>query len=114
MMAKDMHSGSQRNEQGRPVWSGPSELKGRILLADDEEPLRRAYDRALIGAGFEVESVGDGEAAIRALRERSFDAIVSDIAMPGMNGIQLLRSVRALDLDVPVVLMTGTPSVETA
>src|SRR5208337_214381 len=56
----------------------------------------------------------DGRQAVEAVKGRAFDVIVSDINMPGMSGIALLRAVRAQDLDVPVILMTGEPSLETA
>jgi EAL domain-containing protein (putative c-di-GMP-specific phosphodiesterase class I) len=88
--------------------------RGLVLLVDDEQSIARAYARTLGAAGFSVEIAFDGKAAAAAARERNFDVIVSDIAMPEMNGLQLLRSVREHDLDVPVILMTGGPAVESA
>src|SRR3954452_18931000 len=88
--------------------------RGLVLLVDDEQSIARAYARTLGAAGFAVEIAFDGKAAAAAARERHFDVIVSDIAMPEMNGLQLLRSVREHDLDVPVILMTGGPAVESA
>jgi EAL domain-containing protein (putative c-di-GMP-specific phosphodiesterase class I) len=89
-------------------------LEPKVLVADDEDTLRRHYERTLSAAGFAVHSVPDGSSALRALADTSFDVIVSDIGMPGMNGLELLQRVRAHDLDVPVVLVTGAPSIETA
>jgi EAL domain-containing protein (putative c-di-GMP-specific phosphodiesterase class I) len=88
--------------------------KARALVVDDDAPLLRAHARALTKAGYEVETASDGEAAVRALEHASFDVILSDIDMPGINGIRFLEQVRVHDFDVPVVLITGTPSVETA
>src|SRR5450432_4100667 len=88
--------------------------RGFVLLVDDEQSIARAYARALGAAGFSVEIAFDGKAAAAAARERNFDVIVSDIAMPEMNGLELLRVVREHDLDVPFVLMTGGPAVESA
>jgi EAL domain-containing protein (putative c-di-GMP-specific phosphodiesterase class I)/CheY-like chemotaxis protein len=88
--------------------------RGRILLVDDEAPLQRAYRRALTSAGFDVETAGDGAEAVAKFQQGRFHAVVSDIAMPQMNGVQLLHAIREHDLDVPVVLVTGDPSVETA
>src|SRR5215471_17574552 len=86
---------------------GSSKTKGRVLVVDDEPLLLRAFDRVLSRAGYEVVTAADGQAASRLVIDSEFDAIVSDIAMPGMNGIQLLRAAREHDLDVPVLLITG-------
>src|SRR5450432_1609063 len=86
----------------------------RALVVDDEEALLRAHARILSQAGYQVETAADGLAAERALDRASFDVILSDIDMPGMNGIALLERVRQRDLDVPVLLITGNPSVDTA
>jgi EAL domain-containing protein (putative c-di-GMP-specific phosphodiesterase class I) len=88
--------------------------RGLVLLVDDEQSIARAYARTLGAAGFAVELAFDGKEAASAARERSFDVIVSDIAMPEMNGLELLRAVREHDLDVPFVLMTGGPAIESA
>src|SRR3954469_5051956 len=77
--------------------------RGRVLIADDEPMLLRALLRVLTRAGFEVVTANDGSEAARLLAQMEFDAIVSDISMPGMNGIQLLRAARERDLDVPVL-----------
>jgi EAL domain-containing protein (putative c-di-GMP-specific phosphodiesterase class I) len=86
----------------------------RVLVADDEESLARALARVLGAAGFEVTVVHHGDAAIDAVINSSFDVILADIRMPGTTGIELLRVVRAYDLDVPVVLMTGAPELADA
>jgi EAL domain-containing protein (putative c-di-GMP-specific phosphodiesterase class I) len=85
-----------------------------VLLVDDDHAVRRAYSVTLEKAGHIVEKAGDGEEALERLRSGSFDVIVSDISMPRMGGLQFLRAVRERDLDVPVVLMTGGPELESA
>jgi EAL domain-containing protein (putative c-di-GMP-specific phosphodiesterase class I) len=112
--------------EGDPV-SGPIEVgagpepvavdapsRGLILLVDDEQAILRAYSRTLGIAGFTVVTAADGHQAAIVARERSFDVIISDITMPGMDGIDLLRAVREHDLDVPFVIMTGGPAVDSA
>jgi EAL domain-containing protein (putative c-di-GMP-specific phosphodiesterase class I) len=94
--------------------AGDATTRGLILLVDDEQPIARAYARILTAAGFTVEIACDGKDAAAAARDRSYDVIVSDITMPEMNGIDLLRAVREHDLDVPFVLMTGGPAVDSA
>ncbi|HLV67340.1 MAG TPA: EAL domain-containing protein [Polyangiaceae bacterium] len=85
-----------------------------VLLVDDDPAVLRAVSRALRMRGFEVVTAHDGEQAVHSIRHRSFDVVLSDIGMPGMDGIQLLREVREHDLNVPVVLITGDPAVSTA
>jgi EAL domain-containing protein (putative c-di-GMP-specific phosphodiesterase class I) len=87
---------------------------GPVLVVDDEGQLLAGYVRWLQQAGFQVEGVEDGARAAALLKERSFEVIVSDISMPGMDGLTLLKTVRQRDLDVPVILMTGSPALETA
>lgn len=88
--------------------------KERLLFVDDEPLLLRTYVRAFGNEGYDIETAPDGEAAAGIVAQRGFDVIVSDISMPGMSGLQLLRAVRARDLDVPVILITGAPSIESA
>lgn len=99
------------NDVGNP---SPPALAPRVLVVDDDSALLRIHARALTNAGFGVETAPDGLAASHALETSSFDVILSDIDMPGMNGIQLLERVRQRDLDVPVILITGNPSIDTA
>jgi EAL domain-containing protein (putative c-di-GMP-specific phosphodiesterase class I) len=86
----------------------------RILIVDDDEALLRLHVRALSGAGFEVTAAADGAQAVKAIEQSAFEVILSDIDMRGLDGLKLLAHVRTHDLDVPVVLITGSPSVETA
>lgn len=85
-----------------------------ILVVDDDKLVRRSAVRALTGAGFRATEGRDALAALAALEVGDVDGILSDIHMPEMDGLQLLRAVRARDPDVPVILITGEPSVETA
>ncbi len=101
---------------GSPEGSSPASVRsqGRVLVVDDEEALLRLIGRMLTTAGYEVATATDGGRAAELLTGATFDAVLSDIDMPKMNGIQLLQAVRQRDLDVPVVLMTGNPDVKTA
>src|SRR5262245_26626562 len=85
-----------------------------ILLADDDEGQCRLVEGLLLGSGHSVETARDGREALRLLHQRDFDVVLRDICMPGVGGIELLREVRQRDLDVPVLLMTARPEVETA
>ena len=83
-------------------------------MVDDEPTLLRGISRTLTEKGYNVVCERDGHAALDAFRDREFDVIVTDIAMPQMDGIQLLRQLRERDSEVPVVLITGEPAVSTA
>lgn len=85
-----------------------------VLLVDDERALLQVTTILLTSWGYEVVAREDAETAIRALDERSFSFVLSDIGLPGADGLDVLKAVRARDLDVPVVLMTGGPTLETA
>lgn len=89
-------------------------VRRRVLVADDDEAVLRVVTRALSNAGFEVVTAHDGLQAGDLLTRESFTAVLTDVAMPGMSGIEVLRAVRVRDLELPVILMTGAPSVESA
>lgn len=88
--------------------------RARVLVVDDEITLQRAFVRVLERAGYEVAAASEGTAAIEAVAKQPFDAVVSDINMPHINGIELMRQIRNHDMDVPILLVTGAPSLETA
>jgi EAL domain-containing protein (putative c-di-GMP-specific phosphodiesterase class I) len=92
----------------------PATRERSVLVVDDETPVARALQRVLQAAGYEVTIAGDGGTAVDKIMHQSFDVVLSDIQMPGMTGVDLLGIVRAYDFDVPVILMTGTPTLETA
>lgn len=103
-----MLGGSSRSS--RP----PGAPRPKILIADDEAALLRVTARALEAAGFDVSQARDGSQAVQLLAENTFEAVLTDLGMPGMSGIALLRAVRERDLEVPVLLMTGAPGVDSA
>jgi len=87
---------------------------GRVLLVDDDQFLLAGYARALQSAGFLVDAVVDGGAARQAIEGKTFDVVISDIALGDVDGLDVLRSARQHDPDLPVVLMTGGPDVRSA
>jgi EAL domain-containing protein (putative c-di-GMP-specific phosphodiesterase class I)/anti-sigma regulatory factor (Ser/Thr protein kinase)/CheY-like chemotaxis protein len=86
----------------------------RVLVADDEPELLRALGRLLRRADFEVVEADTGQRAIAALDSKPFDVILSDVHMPQIGGLELMRAVRRVDLDVPVILMSGFPDIVSA
>lgn len=86
----------------------------RILLVDDDGQVARGYGRLLQRKGHEVTLAGTAEEAGGLLMSRPFDVIVSDIMMPGGGGLAMLRAAHAVDPDLPVILVTGCPTIESA
>lgn len=89
-------------------------VPGNILLVEDEQSLARAYSRTLKLHGLEPTWVSDATSALTELRQRSYDVIVSDIMLPDHSGLDLLRHVRNSDPDLPMVLVTGMPNLDSA
>ena len=112
-------SSKRRSQAAAPPSSdverkGAEATKAWVLVVDDEPELLRGVCRGLKLQGYSVTEAHSGEEAVQHLSRRPFDVVVSDIVMPGMGGIQLLKEIRQHDLHVPVVLMTGAPAVSTA
>jgi EAL domain-containing protein (putative c-di-GMP-specific phosphodiesterase class I) len=87
--------------------------KPRLLIVDDEQLVRYALGR-LLGNAYDVQTVADGAQAAEALLASHFDVVLSDVNMPGVSGLEMLRQVRERDLDTPVILMTGAPNLTCA
>jgi EAL domain-containing protein (putative c-di-GMP-specific phosphodiesterase class I)/ActR/RegA family two-component response regulator len=86
-----------------------------VLVVDDDELVAEAHRKVLSRAGFGTVAVTSAPTALELLRRGDvFDAIVTDIMMPDMDGVTLLREIRKHNLDVPIVLLTGNPSLDTA
>ncbi|MEE9383530.1 MAG: EAL domain-containing protein [Nannocystaceae bacterium] len=100
----------------QPATAGHDHQQGRkpLLVVDDEPAVLRVFGTILRHAGFDTELARSGAEARDLVRENTYDAIVSDVRMPDINGIALIKQVRHIDLDVPVILMTGAPTVDTA
>jgi EAL domain-containing protein (putative c-di-GMP-specific phosphodiesterase class I) len=91
-----------------------NDVTRRVLLAEDDASLRGILELLLRGHGYSVSSVGTGGLAKEEIEKGQYDVILTDINMPEISGVDLLKWVRKHDLDVPVILMTGTPSTESA
>jgi EAL domain-containing protein (putative c-di-GMP-specific phosphodiesterase class I)/ActR/RegA family two-component response regulator len=95
-------------------FAAPKTAQGTVLLIEDDTHLARSLTRLMNGEGFQVVHVSSGAAAVDKMMNRSFDAVISDLNLPGASGVDVLNVVRAYDPDVPLVLMTGCPTVDTA
>jgi two-component system, NtrC family, nitrogen regulation response regulator GlnG len=89
-------------------------MTSSILIADDEDALRWVLEKGLRQAGYEVTSVKDGAAAIRAVELAPYDLVFLDVRMPGVDGLAALARMRELRADACVVVMTAHGTMETA
>ncbi len=86
----------------------------RILIVDDEPDMRWVLRDLFGSAGFEVTTADDGQQALTALAAGEIDVVLSDVRMPGGDGVQLLEDSRARDPDLPVILLSAVEDIETA
>ena len=86
----------------------------KILVVDDEEPIRRLLRKELRRKGFSVETASDGQEALELLKDNIFDVILLDIVMPGMNGIVVMKKLQHDPASPVIIVLTGKATVETA
>lgn len=86
----------------------------RILVVDDEESIRLVLSQVLSDDGFKVIEAESGEAALELFQKQPFDLVITDIVMPGINGIELLAKIKELNSDAQVIIMTSYASLDTA
>ncbi|HAP33012.1 MAG TPA: DNA-binding response regulator [Lachnospiraceae bacterium] len=84
----------------------------KLLLAEDTKDLNRAVSAILAHDGFEVDSTFDGEEALEHIKNNTYDGIILDIMMPKMDGLEVLRELRNLNIMTPVMLLTAKAEVD--
>jgi len=89
-------------------------VSGTVLIVDDERTLARAIKAYLVESGYDAEVAGDGDQALGLLESMRPDVVFSDLRLPGMSGIELLRRIREFDAAIPVVIMTAYGTIEGA
>jgi DNA-binding response OmpR family regulator len=89
-------------------------MKAKILVVDDEELIRSSLDDILRLEGYEVVAVGSGEAALTMLQRETFDLMLLDLKMPGIDGMDVFRAAVKISPDTKIVLLTGHGSLESA
>src|SRR5262249_61304388 len=85
----------------------------RVLIVDDEKSMRDLLSITLGKAGYDVTPAEGGEAAIEAIRKESFEAIITDLRMPKVDGLQVLRAARDLSPETAVIVVTAVANTET-
>jgi DNA-binding NtrC family response regulator len=85
-----------------------------ILIIDDEKSIRKTLTEILIYEGYKVEEAADGAEAFKLFKEKEFDAVLCDIKMPKMDGIEFLEKAKEVNPDIPVIMISGHGNIETA
>ena len=85
----------------------------KVLVAEDEKVLRLMMAKLLQVSGYKVYTCGDGLQALELVGKKSFDLVVTDMMMPGANGMEVLRATRRSQPRAKVIMVTGTPTSET-
>ncbi len=85
-----------------------------ILIVDDEKAIRKTLGEILSYEGYKMDEAGDGEEALKRFKEKSYDVVLCDIKMPKMDGIEFLERAREINPDVPIIMISGHGTIETA
>ncbi|MBI4063184.1 MAG: response regulator [Elusimicrobia bacterium] len=89
-------------------------MKSRILVVDDEEAISRTIGRIIMKMGHEAALAAQGEEAVRMMQDQNFDLLITDLKLPGMGGIEILKHFKEKFPDSLAVVITGYPTLETA
>jgi len=90
----------------------PEELKANVLLVDDEEQFLKVFSQRLEGKGLKVDTSTIGEDALKKVKGKDFDAIILDLVMPGMSGIETMKRLSSENPDLQIIILTGHGTVE--
>ena len=90
------------------------DTKARVLIVDDDESVLRSVKRVLESSNINVTTAGSAADALGLVHVKRFDAIVTDIVMPGMDGLEFIHLVRERDQELPVIILTGFPTLDSA
>lgn len=85
-----------------------------ILIIDDEKAIRKTLSEILSYEGYKIDEAGDGEEGLKKFRDKSYDVVLCDIKMPKLDGIEFLDKSREANPDIPVIMISGHGTIETA
>jgi len=99
--------------EGQVRYEGHAGGRARILLVDDDDDVRTITTDMITELGYKVTAVGSADEALTKVCEEPFDLLITDVAMPGVNGVELARRVRAIDEKLPILFSSGYADVQT-
>jgi two-component system, NtrC family, nitrogen regulation response regulator NtrX len=85
-----------------------------ILIIDDERAIRKTLGEILSYEGYKIDEAGDGEDGLKRFGEKTYDVVICDIKMPKVDGIEFLEKARAINADVPIIMVSGHGNIDTA
>ncbi len=94
--------------------NGDESGNAHVLVVDDEAAIRYSVSKTLQRVGYQVRDAASGEDALDVIQAQTFDVVLTDIRMPGLDGVELVRRIKDADPDTVVILMTAYPSLSTA
>lgn len=89
-------------------------MEEKILVVDDEEVLRNLASEVLSEEGYQVSLASSGQEALERMKQKTFDLVIADLKMPGMDGMELLKRIKEKDKEMQVILLTSYLSPTTA
>jgi DNA-binding NtrC family response regulator len=91
-----------------------AKISGNILIIDDERSIRKTLNEILSYEGFKIDEAGDGEEGLKLFSEKTYDVVLCDIKMPKIDGLEFLVKANEVNADVPVIMISGHGTIETA
>ena len=106
----------QRTQSGGPSPASPPAHLGRprVLVVDDEASIRDLLAKTLALAEYDVDTAGDASTALSRVRASEYNLLIADLRMPGMDGLTLIKQVKRIRADLPVIIITGFSSESSA
>ncbi|MGN6154510.1 MAG: ATP-binding protein [Sphingomicrobium sp.] len=102
----------QVSQESHPRHERHDGRRAKILVVDDDDDVRAVTSDTIKELGYEVHAMPGGEKALSRLRDEQFDLLITDVAMPGMNGVELAREARSIDPDLPILFSSGYADVQ--
>ena len=107
-------SGARSIPTAAPARPAPGTSRARVLVVDDEASIRDLLAKTLALADYEVDVAADGRSALERLRMYTYDLLIADLKMPGVDGLTVIREAKRLKSDLPVLIITGYSSESSA
>lgn len=103
----ERHRAPRQSQDGASSDRIPRKTRPRILVVDDEASIREVLSKTLALAEYDVDVANDGQSALERLRAAEYDLLITDLKMPGVDGLTVIREVRRSNPGMPIIIVTG-------